>query len=212
MFVTAVGEAGWPTGGDPKASLQQAEEYNKILLGKICSGQGTPKRPGKNVRTWFFAAFDEPWKAIPSQAWESSWGLWTVDGRQKYDLDVTKRYPAPPRRPDSKPSPGPSRKPPSPKPTGSGTSGDKKWCVVKRGSDSKKVRGYVDWACSQGGVKCGDFDKYCSVNKAAAVYNMYFQINKQGSSSCSFGGTGKVTTTDPFNPKKKRCKFPTSPP
>jgi len=79
---------------------------------------------------------------------------------------------------------------------------------VKRGSDSKKVQGFVHWVCSEGGVKCGNFDKYCSSNKAAAIYNMYFQSSKQGSSSCSFGGTGTVTTTDPFNPKKKRSVPP----
>jgi len=87
----AVAEAGWPTAGDPVASVRNAADWNQRLLGKVCSGQGTPRRPGLRMRTWLFEAFDEPWKHASDTPWEAHWGIWDWEGRAKYPLSPRRR-------------------------------------------------------------------------------------------------------------------------
>lgn len=185
----AVGETGWPTAGPPQASVSQARDFNQRLIGKVCSGQGTPKRPGKNIRTWIFEAFDESWKSTAGRTFEGSFGVKTWDGKDKYSLDpFSTSYPVPPAKP-----------PPT-------------WCVAQPNANAGTVSGSVDWACSKGGVDCSTINRVCSgKNRASAVYNAYFQKYLQGSGTCGFSGTAKTTTTDPTDYQNKACPFPGRP-
>lgn len=185
----AVAETGWPTSGTPQASVDKAKDFNQRLIGKVCSGQGTPKRPGKNIRTWIFEAFDESWKNTADRKFEGSFGIKTWDGKNKYSLDpFSTSYPVPPVKP-----------PPT-------------WCVVQPNAKKADVDSSVAWACSKGGVDCTNINKVCATkNRASAVFNAYFQKNKQGSGKCNLSGTAKATTTDPTDSQNKACPFPGRP-
>lgn len=184
----AVAEAGWPTAGDPLASVRYAEDWNQRLLGKVCSGQGTPRRPGQRIQTWLFEAFDEPWKNASSARWEAHWGIWAWDGGGKYSLSPRDTYPAPPVRPPAA------------------------WCVVKEGAEATAVVESVAWACSKGGVQCAGILERCDKRDASsAVYNADFQKHFQQPGRCNFSGTGVVTTVSPYVFSTSACPFPGRP-
>lgn len=186
-----VGETGWPTGGDPAAGrgaispAAAAAEWNRALLGKVCSGQGTPKRPGQHIRVWFFEAFDEDLKYEPGRPWESHWGIRYMNGTAKYAINFKTRYPAPPLKPPVR------------------------YCVVKPGAPQQQVRESVAWACSpQGGkLNCNWINQVCPFKVAASsVFNMFFQLHFQNNGTCYFKGNAMITTTKPVAPQSP-CPF-----
>lgn len=184
-------ETGWPTAGDRDANNRNAEEYYHGLMNKICSAQGTPKRPQRLIKTWLFEAFDEDWKRVVAP-YEAHFGYRTWDGKGKFSLSFDQ--------------PGGSSLPLLP---------EQKWCVVRNGADGDSVEGSVDWACADGGVDCEAYNiKSCNEgtrSRANAVYNQFFQNHEQHASACDFSGTGRITNQNPFNPKHPRCVLPGRP-
>lgn len=74
-------EAGWPTnangrGIDPHSASEELQEIYYHELEKWCADEG--------ILTFFFEAFDEPWKGSPDELEpEKHWGLFTVDRKPK---------------------------------------------------------------------------------------------------------------------------------
>ncbi|KAL0358955.1 UNVERIFIED_CONTAM: putative glucan endo-1,3-beta-glucosidase GVI [Sesamum angustifolium] len=54
-----VSETGWPSDGGRDASVENAQTYNNNLIRLVSSGEGTPRRPGKDIDTYIFAMFNE---------------------------------------------------------------------------------------------------------------------------------------------------------
>lgn len=190
LSVHAVSETGWPTGGDKDASAERASDYYNGLMNHICSGRGTPLRPNTFIKTYIFEAFDEDWKASVAP-YEAHFGYRTWDGKSKFSFD---RDPA-----------GAASMPLQP---------PLKWCVVRKGANAATVAGSVAWACSKGGVDCNSYQiKSCGSRggTAHAVYNALFQQSGQNEAACDFGGTAKITSRNPFNPKRPRCFLPGRP-
>jgi len=164
------------------ASTDMAHQYYTNLMGKICSGQGTPRRPGQNVRTWVFEIFDEAWKG----AWapyEAHFGIRNGDGSSKFPLSLSGSYPAPQQPPQ-------------------------KWCVVKGSANSDSVAGTVKWACNSGTVDCGKYSGCSGGMRNNAIFNDFFQAQNQIPSSCDFDGAG---TTIDWDPSNDSCKLPGRP-
>ena len=82
-----IGEAGWPSDGSQFATLSNAQSFNNGLFRHLLSGQGTPKRPGRNFTFYLFSLFDEDAKSIEPGAFERRWGVYDDLGRPKYPLD-----------------------------------------------------------------------------------------------------------------------------
>ncbi|GER47912.1 glucan endo-1 3-beta-glucosidas [Striga asiatica] len=76
-----VSESGWPSDGGDAASMDYASTYNANLARHV--GDGTPKRPGKEVETYIFDFFDENEK---SPEHEKHFGVFYPDGQPKYDV------------------------------------------------------------------------------------------------------------------------------
>ncbi|KAG6405853.1 hypothetical protein SASPL_133447 [Salvia splendens] len=55
----AVSESGWPSKGDPAATLENARKYNARLVEKVQSSKGTPKKPTETIEIFLFALFNE---------------------------------------------------------------------------------------------------------------------------------------------------------
>ena len=72
-----IGESGWPSGGPPAASIDNARMYNQNLVQHVLSGKGSPLRPGVNFRTYIFASFNENKK--PGDETERNFGLYRPD-------------------------------------------------------------------------------------------------------------------------------------
>jgi hypothetical protein len=92
----AVGEAGWPTKGDPGqlgVGVQEAEDFNAGLI-RVCSGgKGTPLMPGNTFEAYIFSLFDENQK--PGPIAERNFGMFNTDFTPKYDLGLLRSTPAP---------------------------------------------------------------------------------------------------------------------
>lgn len=55
----AIGESGWPSAGNaPYTSIANAETYNLNLMDHVLHN-GTPRKPGQIMDTFFFAMFNE---------------------------------------------------------------------------------------------------------------------------------------------------------
>ena len=52
QITVIVGEVGWPTDGVAVANNSLAEEYNKGVIKKMLSGEGTLKYPNKLLTTF----------------------------------------------------------------------------------------------------------------------------------------------------------------
>lgn len=79
-----VSETGWPTVGNTDASIKNARIYNNNLIKHVSSGQGTPRRPGKELEAYIFALFNENLKP---EGVEQNWGLFYPNMTQVYHLD-----------------------------------------------------------------------------------------------------------------------------
>lgn len=75
-----ISEVGWPTAGE---SIQGAkpgvEELQTFLDSWICQNIDS------GIGWYWFEAFDQPWKKLYEEEWESNWGLFTSD-RQLKDI------------------------------------------------------------------------------------------------------------------------------
>ncbi|XP_055826251.1 putative glucan endo-1,3-beta-glucosidase GVI [Solanum dulcamara] len=81
-----VTETGWPSAGDVYATIDNAQTYANNLIAHVSSGQGTPRRPGKDVETYIFALFNENQK--PAGV-EENFGLFYPDMTEVYHVNFT---------------------------------------------------------------------------------------------------------------------------
>ncbi|XP_002967643.2 probable glucan endo-1,3-beta-glucosidase At4g16260 [Selaginella moellendorffii] len=79
----AIGESGWPSGGAPGATVENAKAFNSRLIRRTRSGVGTPRKPG-GLAAWVFALFNENQKGGPEL--ERHFGLLYPNGSPVYPL------------------------------------------------------------------------------------------------------------------------------
>ncbi|KAL8227798.1 hypothetical protein R6Q57_015382 [Mikania cordata] len=85
-----VSETGWPSKGDPDevgATTQNAAVYNRNLLRRQLSGEGTPLRPKMRLEIYLFALFNEDMKPGPTS--ERNYGLYQPDGSMAYNVGLS---------------------------------------------------------------------------------------------------------------------------
>ncbi|KAK4339126.1 hypothetical protein RND71_040588 [Anisodus tanguticus] len=80
-----VSESGWPSEGNPAATIENAQTYYTNLINHVKGGSGTPKKPGRTIETYLFAMFDENQKT--GKISEQHFGLFYPDQRPKYQLN-----------------------------------------------------------------------------------------------------------------------------
>ncbi|KAK9714386.1 hypothetical protein RND81_06G090400 [Saponaria officinalis] len=85
-----VSETGWPSKGDPDeigATIQNAATYNRNLLRRQMSNQGTPLRPSMRLEVYVFALFNEDMKPGPTS--ERNYGLFRPDLTMAYNVGLS---------------------------------------------------------------------------------------------------------------------------
>ncbi|KAJ0083675.1 hypothetical protein Patl1_29523 [Pistacia atlantica] len=78
-----ISESGWPSEGNPAATVENAGTYYRNLIGHVNGNTGTPRKPGKAIETYLFAMFDENLKAAGT---EQHFGVFSPSKEQKYQL------------------------------------------------------------------------------------------------------------------------------
>jgi exo-beta-1,3-glucanase (GH17 family) len=76
-----ISETGWPSAGTPVGAAVPSEENALRYLLATLEWTGAA-----GIDLFYFAAFDEAWKAGPEGDRGVTWGLWDQDGRPKYGL------------------------------------------------------------------------------------------------------------------------------
>nr|GEY31186.1 glucan endo-1,3-beta-glucosidase 14-like [Tanacetum cinerariifolium] len=85
-----VSETGWPSKGDSDevgATSQNAAIYNRNLLKRQLTGEGTPLRPKMRLEVYLFALFNEDQKPGPTS--ERNYGLFQPDGTMAYNVGLS---------------------------------------------------------------------------------------------------------------------------
>ena len=85
-FPVVVGECGWPTQGNPLATIANAQTFNQNLIYHCKSGAGTPRRPGSPIVCYVFEMYDEANKPTGPGVFEVAWGVYNGSGQAKYAL------------------------------------------------------------------------------------------------------------------------------
>ncbi|KAK9063669.1 hypothetical protein SSX86_017540 [Deinandra increscens subsp. villosa] len=177
-----VTESGWPSKGDssePDATTDNADTYNSNLIKHVLNTTGTPKHPGVATSTYIYELYNEDLNPGPTS--ERNWGLFNVDGRPVYVLQLTD----------------------SGSVLTNDTSGET-YCVAKQDADSKMLQAALDWACGPGRVNCSMmlqggpcYEPDTVVAHATYAFNAYYQRMARADGACDFNGVATVTTTDP---------------
>ncbi|KAL8460815.1 hypothetical protein ACS0TY_032354 [Phlomoides rotata] len=110
---------------------------------------------------------------------------------------------------------------PEPPATTSPTTSGGSWCIANSGASQTALQVALDYACGFGGADCSGiqpggpcYEPTTLHDHASYAFNSYYQKNPIPT-SCAFGGTAQLTTTDPSHGS---CKFasssstPTTPP
>ncbi|XP_066372590.1 glucan endo-1,3-beta-glucosidase 14-like [Miscanthus floridulus] len=85
-----VSETGWPSKGDADetgATVENALQYNRNLLMRQVSGEGTPLRPRLRLEVYLFALFNEDMKPGPTS--ERNYGLYQPDMSMVYNVGLS---------------------------------------------------------------------------------------------------------------------------
>ncbi|KAL5202749.1 hypothetical protein ABZP36_013701 [Zizania latifolia] len=87
------------------------------------------------------------------------------------------------------------------------------WCVASPSASSTALQVALDYACGQGGTDCSAiqsggscFNPNTVRDHASYAFNSYYQKNPV-QTSCDFGGTAILTSTDPSS---SSCKYPST--
>lgn len=187
-----IGEIGWPTDGDQNANIQYAQRFNQGFMSHISGGKGTPMRPGP-IDAYLFSLIDEDAKSIDPGNFERHWGIFTYDGRAKYQLNLgtTNSNALIPAR--------------------NVHYLEKKWCVMKPSArlDDPQVAPSVSYACGLAdctelgyGTSCGNLDALGNISYA---FNSYYQTHNQLDNACKFPNLSMITKSDP---SVGSCSFP----
>ncbi|GJM89863.1 hypothetical protein PR202_ga06087 [Eleusine coracana subsp. coracana] len=85
------------------------------------------------------------------------------------------------------------------------------WCVASPSASTTALQVALDYACGQGGADCSAiqqggncFNPDTVRDHASFAFNSYYQKNPV-QTSCDFGGTALLTTT---NPSTSTCQYP----
>jgi GPH family glycoside/pentoside/hexuronide:cation symporter len=74
-----ISETGWPSAGTPVGeAVPSVENALRYLLATL------EWTEAEGIDLFYFAAFDEAWKAGPEGDRGVTWGLWDQDGKPKY--------------------------------------------------------------------------------------------------------------------------------
>ncbi|KAL9232241.1 hypothetical protein vseg_007371 [Gypsophila vaccaria] len=94
---------------------------------------------------------------------------------------------------------------------GGGGGGSGSWCVASQSASEKALQVGLDYACGYGGADCSQIQPGASCynpdtlrDHASYAYNDYYQKNP-APTSCDFGGTAQLVSTDPSSGS---CHFP----
>ncbi|KAK6936842.1 Glycoside hydrolase family 17 [Dillenia turbinata] len=80
-----VSESGWPSDGNGEITTPQiAQTYDTNLISHVTSGNGTPRRPNKQIESYIFGLFNENQKP---EGVEQHWGLFNPDMTEVYHVD-----------------------------------------------------------------------------------------------------------------------------
>ncbi|XP_028804492.1 integumentary mucin A.1-like [Neltuma alba] len=100
---------------------------------------------------------------------------------------------------------------PNPNPPAT-SSGGGQWCVASQGASDTALQVALDYACGYGGADCSAIQPGASCynpntvrDHASYAFNDYYQKNP-APTSCAFGGTATLTSTDPSN---GNCRYAT---
>nr|XP_011460394.1 PREDICTED: carbohydrate-binding X8 domain-containing protein-like [Fragaria vesca subsp. vesca] len=87
------------------------------------------------------------------------------------------------------------------------------WCIASQSASETALQVALDYACGYGGADCSPVQPSGSCynpntlrDHASYAFNDYYQKNP-APTSCSFGGTAQLTTTDPSSGS---CHYPSS--
>ncbi|KAL3632522.1 hypothetical protein CASFOL_025506 [Castilleja foliolosa] len=182
----------WPTDGFPGGNFSAAERFYRVLLPRVVSNRGTPKRPGRPIEVYVHSLSDET--RIPIfEPWGRHWGIYRSNGEPKYKIDLTGQgrdiYPARAK--------GIMRMP-------------ERWCVFKNNTlNANILEKQSQIACNGGDCTSLSLGGSCSrlsfEDTVSYKFNMYFQSTFQEDGSCDFDGLGEVVTE---NPSTGECLFP----
>lgn len=179
-----IGEIGWPTDGDKRATLRNAKRFYDGLLRKLA--EGTPMRPGR-LDAYLFSLFDEDTKSVLPGNFERHWGIFRYDGKPKFRTNLTVvgakgvQYLA------------------------------RQWCVFdeKAADEYGYIAASMDYACSNADCTALGYGSSCGGlgvrGNASYAFNAYFQAMDQDERACDFHGLAKIVTDDP---SPGRCRFP----
>uniref|UniRef100_A0A6N2N7S6 glucan endo-1,3-beta-D-glucosidase n=1 Tax=Salix viminalis TaxID=40686 RepID=A0A6N2N7S6_SALVM len=188
-----IGEVGWPRTVTKTLISRMPRGSTKDLIRHALSGNGTPKRKGKNIEVYLFSLIDENAKAIAPGSFERHWGIFEFDGKPKYGLDLL------------------------------GLEQDKglapvegvryqlrRWCVLDpEATELAELPDSIDYACSQSDCTALGYGSSCNhlsaEGNASYAFNMYYQLKNQGYWDCDFSGLALVTDKDP---SEDDCQFP----
>ncbi|XP_039117269.1 glucan endo-1,3-beta-glucosidase 8-like [Dioscorea cayenensis subsp. rotundata] len=185
-----IGEIGWPTDGYVHANVKLAKRFYIGFLSHI-------RNKHKDMQVYIFSLMDEDLKSVLPGNFERHWGIFTYDGKPKFELDLS----------------------------GLGRDNNNKlvgakgveylgeqWCVMDEdmaGSLVEKVPASVDFACSNAdctelgfGCSCEGLDQEGNVSYA---FNAYFQSQDQDERACDFQGLAKIVKK---NASRGTCVFP----
>ncbi|KAL4192641.1 hypothetical protein AMTRI_Chr06g195210 [Amborella trichopoda] len=195
-----IAETGWPNAGDVDqigANIYNAAHYNRNLIRKLTTREGTPMRPNQTMFTYIFSLYNEDQK--PGRGTERHWGLLYPNGSRVFEIDLNGR------KLDSEYEP-------LPEPVNNEEFKGKIWCVVVHGANVSAVGPALDHACAQGNGTCDAiksgrecYEPNTIVGHASYAFNAYWQRFRKSGGTCYFDGLAEQTAVDPSHGS---CNYP----
>lgn len=180
-----IGEVGWPTDGDRRATAALAERFYNGLLKRLAANTGTPLRPNQYMEVYLFGLLDEDVKSVAPGAFERHWGILRFDGQPKFPIDLTGQG----QNTMLVPAKGVDYLP-------------RTWCVYNgNAKDTSKLAENVNFACTFADCTALGYGSTCAgmdaIGNASYAFNAYFQVQNQRDEACDFQALAVPTQTDP---------------